>query len=281
MDEAKHVSVLLNECIENLNIKPSGIYLDGTLGMGGHSYQIASRLTTGRLICIDRDETAIERAGKRLAPFADKITLVHGNFCDAAQILDSLNIPEVDGMLFDLGVSSPQLDETWRGFSYMHDAPLDMRMDSEDSLSAYEGVRSLRGIHGRPVLAVPQLRVVIAAHDGDVLHKSRVIAQVLRDECAPLTVQLAARGVREKRAHLPLLDVWHGVDLVGKHLPVLSAVHAEAAIHGKSDEKDLAQLVPELCGDKETPLVVKRMLIFARHGTSPLSVGHCPISHHF
>ena len=142
MDEAKHVSVLLNECIENLNIKPSGIYLDGTLGMGGHSYQIASRLTTGRLICIDRDETAIERAGKRLAPFADKITLVHGNFCDAAQILGSLNIPEVDGMLFDLGVSSPQLDETWRGFSYMHDAPLDMRMDSEDSLSAYEVVNT-------------------------------------------------------------------------------------------------------------------------------------------
>ena len=142
MDEAKHVSVLLNECIENLNIKPSGIYLDGTLGMGGHSYQIASRLTTGRLICIDRDETAIERAGKRLAPFADKITLVHGNFCDAAQILDSRNIPEVDGMLFDLGVSSPQLDEIWRGFSYMYDAPLDMRMDSEDSLSAYDVVNT-------------------------------------------------------------------------------------------------------------------------------------------
>ena len=142
MDEAKHVSVLLNECIENLNIKPSGIYLDGTLGMGGHSYQIASRLTTGRLICIDRDETAIERAGKRLAPFADKITLVHGNFRDAAQILDSLNIPEVDGMLFDLGVSSPQLDEIWRGFSYMYDAPLDMRMDSEDSLSAYDVVNT-------------------------------------------------------------------------------------------------------------------------------------------
>ena len=140
MDEAKHVSVLLNECIENLNIKPSGIYLDGTLGMGGHSYQIASRLTTGRLICIDRDETAIERAGKRLAPFADKITLVHGNFCDAAQILDSLNIPEVDGMLFDLGVSSPQLDETWRGFSYMHDAPLDMRMDQSRPTSAADVV---------------------------------------------------------------------------------------------------------------------------------------------
>ena len=140
--EAKHVSVLLNECIENLNIKPGGVYLDGTLGLGGHSYQIASRLTTGRLICIDRDETAIERAGKRLAPFGDKVTLVHGNFSDAAQIIDSLGIPGVDGMLFDLGVSSPQLDEIERGFSYMGDAPLDMRMDEGDSLTAYEVVNT-------------------------------------------------------------------------------------------------------------------------------------------
>lgn len=145
MDEAigaKHISVLLDECIENLNIRPDGIYLDGTLGMGGHSYQIASRLTTGRLICIDRDETAIERAGKRLAPFSERVTLVHGNFCDAAAILVSLGIAEVDGMLFDLGVSSPQLDETQRGFSYMHDAPLDMRMNAEDSLSAYDVVNT-------------------------------------------------------------------------------------------------------------------------------------------
>ena len=145
MDEAigaKHISVLLDECIENLNIRPDGIYLDGTLGMGGHSYQIASRLTTGRLICIDRDETAIERAGKRLALFSERVTLVHGNFCDAAAILESLGIAEVDGMLFDLGVSSPQLDETQRGFSYMHDAPLDMRMNAEDSLSAYDVVNT-------------------------------------------------------------------------------------------------------------------------------------------
>ena len=142
MTEAKHFSVLLNECIENLNIKPGGVYLDGTLGLGGHSYQIASRLTTGRLICIDRDETAIERAGKRLAPFGDKVTLVHGNFSDAAQIIESLGIPGVDGMLFDLGVSSPQLDEIERGFSYMGDAPLDMRMDAGDSLTAYEVVNT-------------------------------------------------------------------------------------------------------------------------------------------
>ena len=142
MDEPRHVSVLLNECIENLNIKPDGIYLDGTLGLGGHSYQIASRLEGGRLICIDRDETAIGRAGKRLAPFGDKVTFVHGNFSGAAEILDSLGIDAVDGMLFDLGVSSPQLDETQRGFSYLHDAPLDMRMDASDSLTAYEVVNS-------------------------------------------------------------------------------------------------------------------------------------------
>ena len=140
MDNAKHVSVLLDECIENLDIKPDGIYVDGTLGLGGHSYEIASRLTTGRLIGIDRDETAIARAGERLAPFAGKITLVHGNFSDTASILDDLGIDAVDGMLFDLGVSSPQLDEAERGFSYMNDAPLDMRMDRSEGLTAYDVV---------------------------------------------------------------------------------------------------------------------------------------------
>ena len=142
MAEPRHVSVLLQECIENLNIRPDGIYLDGTLGLGGHSYEIASRLTTGRLIGIDRDPSAIERAGARLSPFADRVTLVHGNFSDAAQILDELGIPGADGMLFDLGVSSPQLDEAQRGFSYMQDAPLDMRMDSSAALTAYEVVNS-------------------------------------------------------------------------------------------------------------------------------------------
>lgn len=140
MDNAKHVSVLLDECIENLAIKPDGIYVDGTLGLGGHSYEIASRLTTGRLIGIDRDETAIARAGERLAPFAGKITFVHGNFSDTASILDDLGIDAVDGMLFDLGVSSPQLDEAERGFSYMNDAPLDMRMDRSEGLTAYDVV---------------------------------------------------------------------------------------------------------------------------------------------
>ena len=142
MDAPKHVSVLLQECIDNLKIKPDGIYLDGTLGLGGHSYEIASRLTTGRLVCVDRDETAIARAGRRLAPFAGRVTLVHGNFADAAAILVSLGIDGADGMLFDLGVSSPQLDEASRGFSYRQDAPLDMRMDGSAQLTAYEVVNT-------------------------------------------------------------------------------------------------------------------------------------------
>lgn len=132
-----HIPVLLNECIEYLRIKPDGVYVDGTLGMGGHSEEILKRLSAGRLIAIDRDATAIARASERLAPWADRLTVVHGNFCDVAGILGELDIPKVDGMLFDLGVSSPQLDEAGRGFSYMVDAPLDMRMDSSDNIDAW------------------------------------------------------------------------------------------------------------------------------------------------
>lgn len=137
-ENAVHVSVLLNECIDNLNIRPEGTYLDGTLGLGGHSYEIAKRLSTGRLICIDRDENAIAYSRERLREFADKVTFVHANFSEAAEILDNLGINSVDGMLFDLGVSSPQLDDADRGFSYMQDAPLDMRMNQSSSLTAYD-----------------------------------------------------------------------------------------------------------------------------------------------
>lgn len=132
-----HIPVLLDECIKYLNIKPDGIYVDGTLGMGGHSEAILQRLTTGRLISIDRDITAIERAGERLAPYADRLTIVHGNFRDLDAIMDEQGVRLVDGMLFDLGVSSPQLDEADRGFSYMSDAPLDMRMDASDNIDAW------------------------------------------------------------------------------------------------------------------------------------------------
>ena len=136
MSEFYHVSVLLEECIEGLNIKPDGIYVDGTLGGAGHSSQIAKRLTTGRLIGIDRDPVALKAAEERLAPYGDRVTLVHSNFCEIASVLEELGIDGVDGILLDLGVSSPQLDDGARGFSYMADAPLDMRMNNQDSLSA-------------------------------------------------------------------------------------------------------------------------------------------------
>ena len=136
MSDFYHVSVLLEECIDGLNIKPDGIYVDGTLGGAGHSKRIAEKLTTGRLIGIDRDPVALKAAGERLAPFGDRVTLVHSNFCRIAEVLEELGIDGVDGVLLDLGVSSPQLDDGDRGFSYMVDAPLDMRMDSGDVMTA-------------------------------------------------------------------------------------------------------------------------------------------------
>ena len=136
MSEFHHISVLLDECIEGLNIRPDGIYVDGTLGGAGHSSQIAARLTTGRLIGIDRDPVALKAAGERLAQYGDRVTLVHSNFCQLSQVLEDLGIQGVDGILLDLGVSSPQLDDGQRGFSYMVDAPLDMRMNNGDPLTA-------------------------------------------------------------------------------------------------------------------------------------------------
>ena len=137
-----HRPVLLEECLEGLNIRPDGIYLDGTLGRAGHSLEILRRLKTGRLVGLDRDMTAIEAAKERLAEFGDRVLLVHTNFSRLAEALDSLGIDKVDGMLFDLGVSSPQLDEGERGFSYMQDAPLDMRMDRNAALTAREVVNT-------------------------------------------------------------------------------------------------------------------------------------------
>ena len=136
--EFSHKPVLLEECIQALNIRPDGVYLDGTLGRAGHSREIVRRLSGGRLICVDRDQAALDAAQERLGPWMDKVTLVHSNFDRLEEILDRLGLPGVDGMLFDLGVSSPQLDDGTRGFSYRTDAPLDMRMDQNQSLTAAE-----------------------------------------------------------------------------------------------------------------------------------------------
>ena len=138
--EFHHISVLLNECIEGLNIKENGIYVDGTLGGAGHSAEIVKRLTTGRLIGIDQDTNAIKAAEKRLEEYKDKVTLVHDNFSNIKAVFSQLGIEKADGFLLDIGVSSHQLDEAERGFSYMHDAPLDMRMNRDNSFSAYNVV---------------------------------------------------------------------------------------------------------------------------------------------
>ncbi len=137
MSEFHHISVLLEECLEGLDIKANGIYVDGTLGGAGHSSRIAAQLTTGKLIGIDRDPVALKAAGERLEPYRDRVQLVHSNFSEIRQVLKDLDIEAVDGILLDLGVSSPQLDDGSRGFSYMADAPLDMRMNSQDSLTAH------------------------------------------------------------------------------------------------------------------------------------------------
>ncbi len=135
-----HVPVMLHEAVDGLNIRPDGVYVDCTTGGGGHSYEIASRLTEGgRLICFDRDPEAIAAASKRLSAFSDRITFVNRNF---SELLDVLDGQQVDGVLIDLGVSSYQLDNPERGFSYMHDAPLDMRMNRTEGMTAYDVVNS-------------------------------------------------------------------------------------------------------------------------------------------
>ncbi len=138
MTEFHHVSVLLEQSIAGLNIRPDGIYVDGTLGGAGHSSRIAQQLTTGRLVGIDRDETALAAARQRLAPYAQRVSLIHANFSQMEYALSSLGIDKVDGILLDLGVSSPQLDDGERGFSYTVDAPLDMRMDRADAQDAHD-----------------------------------------------------------------------------------------------------------------------------------------------
>ena len=165
-----HRPVLLEEAIQGLAIRPDGVYVDGTLGRGGHSEAIVRGLTAGgRLLCIDRDSQALEEGRARLAPWAGQITFLHGNFGDLAALLDGAGVERVDGMLFDLGVSSPQLDDPARGFSYQADAPLDMRMDQGETLTAWTVVNQWPRQELRRVLAQygeERYAAAIAAFDG-------------------------------------------------------------------------------------------------------------------
>lgn len=196
----KHIPVLLRESIDALNIRPDGIYIDGTLGRAGHSIEIAQRLTTGRLICIDRDGAAIDAAKERLAPWLDHVTLVRGNFSDLADILNNCNVPAADGLLFDLGVSSPQLDDAARGFSYMQDAPLDMRMDTSAALTAYEIVNGwdeaeLRRIlydYGEERYAPAIVRAILRARQEKPIETTLELVDVIKSAMPP-------KALREKQ----------------------------------------------------------------------------------
>ena len=195
-----HKPVLLDECIEGLAIKPDGIYLDGTLGRAGHSREIAKRLTSGRLICVDRDQAALDAAEERLAPWRDKVTLVHSNFCELDAILDGLDLEAVDGMLFDLGVSSPQLDDPSRGFSYMADAPLDMRMDKTDTLTAravvnewpQEELRRILWQYGEERYAPAIAGAIVRARDKGGIETTLQLVEVIRSA-------MPASALREKQ----------------------------------------------------------------------------------
>jgi 16S rRNA (cytosine1402-N4)-methyltransferase len=185
----KHISVLLDECIQYLNIRPEGVYVDGTLGLGGHSEAIASRLTTGKLISIDRDDRALAFAAERLAPYGERVQLVKGNFGDVKSLLGSVGVASVDGMMFDLGVSSPQLDNPERGFSYMQDAPLDMRMDERASLTAREVVNTW---------SEEELRSILWRY-GEERYAGRIAAAIAaRREKAPLETTLELVDVIRK-----------------------------------------------------------------------------------
>jgi len=196
-----HRPVLLEECLAGLNIDPNGIYLDGTFGRGGHSSEIAARLGEhGRLICIDRDKQALEEGAIRLAPWKERVTFLHGNFGDLGTLLDQEGIPGVDGMLFDLGVSSPQLDDPERGFSYQNDAPLDMRMNRDDALTAYTVVNEW---------PMQEIRRILSQY-GEERYASSIASKICRvRETAPIetTHQLAdvirsampAAALREKQ----------------------------------------------------------------------------------
>jgi 16S rRNA (cytosine1402-N4)-methyltransferase len=140
--EFSHVSILLKECMDGLDIKPDGIYVDGTLGGGGHTFKLIQFIDGGKVIGIDQDQDALEAASKRLSIFGDKFIPVHNNFSNLLEVLETLGIKKIDGFLLDLGVSSYQLDEAERGFSYMNDGQLDMRMNQEDEFSAYDVVNT-------------------------------------------------------------------------------------------------------------------------------------------
>ena len=187
-----HVSVLLNECIEGLKIKPNGIYVDGTLGGGGHSFKILQHLTTGKLIGIDQDQDALKAATDRLKIFEDRFIPYHSNFSQLTKVLTDLEIQKFDGLLLDLGVSSYQLDEAERGFSYMNDGKLDMRMNQNDSFTAYDVVNG---------------------------YSEAKLTEIITDYGEENWANRIAKFIVQERAEKPLETTFELVDVIKKAIP--------------------------------------------------------------
>lgn len=232
-----HKPVLLDECIEALAIKPDGIYVDGTLGRAGHSSEIVRRLTTGRLIALDRDETALAAARERLAEHMDRVTLVHSNFSRLDTVLRDLGIAAADGMLFDLGVSSPQLDDASRGFSYKQDAPLDMRMDAHAPLTArelintysYEELRRILYEYGEEHFAPQIARAICTARETKPIETTLELAELIRGA-------MPAKALREKQH--PAKRSFQAIriavnDELGELTPMLDAAEAHLKPGGR------------------------------------------------
>ena len=266
-----HKPVLLDECIAMLNIRPDGVYIDGTLGRAGHSKEIARRLTTGRLVCIDQDLAAIRAAEELLAPWRDRVTLVHGNFSDLADILRRAEISGADGALFDLGVSSPQLDDASRGFSYMQDAPLAMRMDGTAALTAREVVNTwsceeLRRIlyeYGEERYAPAIARAIVRTREERPVETTLELVEIIRGAMPPA-------GLREKQH--PAKRSFQAIRIaVNGELDVLPPM-LKAAVEGLNPGGRLAVITFHSLEDR---IVKRTMQDLARGCTCPREFPVC------
>ena len=224
-----HKPVLLHECLDALAIRPDGVYLDGTLGRAGHSLEIVRRLTAGgRLIALDRDETAIEAAQRRLADYMDRVTLVHSNFSALDDVLREIGVRGVDGMLFDLGVSSPQLDDAARGFSYKQDAPLDMRMDQRqtqtagDIVNGYEEKELYRIIrdYGEDKFAKNIAKHIVNERQKKPITTAGELSEIIR-ESIPMKVQKTGGNPAKRTFQAIRIELNHELEVLQDNLDTM------------------------------------------------------------
>ena len=232
-----HRSVLLDECIAGLAVKPDGVYVDGTAGGGGHAAAIAEKLTTGRLIAIDRDAAAVEAAGKRLAPFGPRATVIHGNYVDLCAILDGLGIEQIDGLLLDLGVSSYQLDTPERGFSYQFDAPLDMRMDRRGEKTAYtvvntyseEAIKNILYLYGEERFAPRIAKRIVEERERSPIETTGQLSELIKS-AIPAAAREGGHHPAKRSFQAIRIEVNGELDVIG---PALTAAVSRMARGGR------------------------------------------------